>query len=78
MEPPLELGYEFKSTKLIEIKINDSITTLKLLNKSFLLVILEIIKIPNTHEMKLTDDVSDASQMLVVSGRPAMTKIEAE
>ena len=43
-----------------------------------LLVILEIIKIPNTHEMKLTDDVSDASQMLVVSGRPAMTKIEAE
>ena len=43
-----------------------------------LLVILEIMKIPNTHEMKLTDDVSDASQMLVVSGRPAMTKIEAE
>ena len=43
-----------------------------------LLVILEIIKIPNTHEMKLTDDVRDASQMLVVSGRPAITKIEAE
>ena len=64
--------------KLMEMEMRDKVTKVILVKRIVRRVSLEMMNIPKTQNKKLIPDVSEANQMLVEDGSPAMTRMEAE
>ena len=64
--------------KLMEMEMRDKVTKVILVKRIVRRVSLEMMNIPKIQNKKLIPDVSEANQMLVEDGSPAMTRMEAE